>query len=100
MITPLHYGILAAILLGIGVTGLLLRRNFLLILLSIELMLNSANLAFVAFSKMHGSLDGQAIVLLIMATAAAEVTIALAIAVTIFRTWQTIQTDEINSLRG
>lgn len=100
MIGPIHYLILSVILFGIGILGILIRRNVILILLCLELLFNSANLAFVAFSKMHGNLDGQIIVLFTMATAAAEVTIALAITVILFKTWQTIQTDKPNSLKG
>ncbi len=100
MVTPLHYLVLSSILFGIGILGLLLRRNILLVLLSLELLFNAANLAFVTFSNLHGNLDGQVIVLLIMATAAAEVTIALAIAVILFKTWQTTQTDKPDLLKG
>jgi NADH-quinone oxidoreductase subunit K len=100
MISPIHYLVLSALLFGIGLLGILLRRNVLLILLSIELLFNSANLAFVAFSKLHGNLDGQVIVLLSIAVAAAEVTVALAITVILFRNWQSIQTDQLNLLKG
>ena len=100
MISPLHYLALSIILFGIGLIGILMRRNVLLILLSVELMFNSANLAFVSFSKMHGNLDGQVIVLLIIAICAAEVTVALAITVILFRNWQTVQIEPLNLLKG
>ena len=93
MITPAHYLILSCILFAIGIFGILIRRNVILILLSIEILFNASNLAFVAFSKLHGNLDGQVIALFVIATAASEVTIALAITVLLFRTWKTIRTD-------
>lgn len=100
MITPAHYLVLSALLFGIGIFGVLIRRNILLILLSIELMFNSINLAFVAFSRLHGNLDGQIMVLLIIAVCAAEVTVALAITVILFRNRSTIETDSLNLLKG
>jgi len=100
MISPAHYLVLSAVLFGIGILGILIRRNVLLILLCAELIFNSANLALVAFSRLHGSLDGQVIVLLVIAVCAAEVTVALAITVILFRNWQTIETDPLDLLNG
>jgi NADH-quinone oxidoreductase subunit K len=100
MITAEHYLILSIILFVIGIMGVLLRRNVLLILLSLEVVFNATNLAFVAFSRLHGNLDGQVIVLFTMAVAAAEVTIALAITVLLFRNWQSIRINEPSNLKG
>ena len=99
-VTTEHYLILSTILFVIGIMGVLLRRNVLLILLSLELVFNATNLAFVAFSKLHGNLDGQVIVLFTMAVAAAEVTIALAITVLLFRNWQSIRINKPSNLKG
>jgi NADH-quinone oxidoreductase subunit K len=91
---------LSAILFCIGVVGVLVRRNALVIFMSIELMLNAANLAFVAFAtKMH-SLDGQIFVFFVMTVAAAEVAVGLAIIVNVFRLRETVFVDEINLLKG
>ncbi len=100
MITPAHYLVLSLILFGIGTFGVLARRNVLLILLSLEILFNAANLAFVAFSRVHGNLDGQVVVLFVMAVAASEVTVALAITVLLFRTWKSIRTDQSPMLKG
>lgn len=100
MITPAHYLVLSLILFGIGTFGVLVRRNVILILLSLEILFNSANLAFVAFSKVHGNLDGQVVALFVMAVAASEVTVALAITVLLFRTWKSIRTDQPPMLKG
>jgi NADH-quinone oxidoreductase subunit K len=100
MITPFHYLALSAALFSIGIIGILLRRNVILILLSIEILFNAANLAFAAFSKLHGNLDGQVIALFVIAAAASEVTVALAITVLVYRNWNSIRTDETNLLKG
>jgi NADH-quinone oxidoreductase subunit K len=91
---------LSAIVFVIGVVGVLVRRNALVIFMSIELMLNAANLAFVAFARHMGSLDGQVFVFFVMTVAAAEVAIGLAIIVNVFRLKETIYVDEINLLKG
>src|SRR5437763_839695 len=83
-----HYLILSSLLFVIGLIGVLIRRNTIVILLSIELMLNAANVSFVAFSKYNGNLNGQVIVFFVMAIAAAEAAIGLAIAVSIFKRFQ------------
>ena len=95
-----YYIGLSAILFIIGVLGVLVRRNALVIFMSVELMLNAANLAFVAFSSVNNSLDGQIFVFFIMTVAAAEVAVGLALIVAIFRTKKSIDVDQINLLKG
>jgi len=80
--------------------GVLIRRNPLIIFMSIELMLNAGNLAFVAFSNMHKSFNGQIFVFFVIAVAAAEVAVGLALIVEIFKTKKNINIDEMNSLKG
>lgn len=80
--------------------GVLFRKNVIIIFMSIELMLNAANLSLVGFSRYYNSVDGQVFVFLIMTLAAAEVAVGLAIIVSLFRNKQTINIDEINILRG
>ncbi len=99
MVPAQYYLFLSAILFAIGTVGVLIRRNPIVIFLSIELMLNAANLAFVAFSNQLGSLDGQIFVLFVMAVAAAEVAVGLAIIVAVFRARTTIDVDEMNLMR-
>jgi NADH-quinone oxidoreductase subunit K len=91
---------LSAVLFCIGVIGVLVRRNALIIFMSIELMLNAANLAFVSFARHLGSLDGQVFVFFVMTVAAAEVAVGLAIIVNLFRLRETVFVDEINLLKG
>ncbi len=91
---------LSAVLFCIGVAGVLVRRNALVIFMSIELMLNAANLAFVAFAHQMRSLDGQIFVFFVMTVAAAEVAVGLAIIVNVFRLRETVFVDEINLLKG
>jgi NADH-quinone oxidoreductase subunit K len=98
---PIEYYItLSAILFTIGAVGVLVRRNAIIIFMSIELMLNSANLAFVAFARLYGSLNGQIFVFFVMAVAAAEVAVGLALIVAIFHSKKSINVDEISSLKG
>jgi NADH-quinone oxidoreductase subunit K len=92
--------LLSAVVFAIGVVGVLVRRNALVIFMSIELMLNAANLAFVAFGSALGSLDGQIVVFFVMTVAAAEVAVGLAIIVNLFRLRETVFVDEINLLKG
>ena len=94
------YLIVSAILFTIGVVGVLIRRNPLIIFMSIELMLNAVNLSFVAFSRFLDSADGQMFVFLVLTVAAAEVVVGLAIIVSIFRTRHDIDVDDMNVLRG
>ena len=91
---------LSAMLFAIGVVGVLVRRNALVIFMSVELMLNAANLAFVAFAYQLRSLDGQVFVFFVMTVAAAEVAIGLAIIVNVYRLKETVYVDEINLLKG
>jgi len=99
MVPVAYYTTLSAILFTIGVIGVLVRRNPLVIFMSIELMLNAANLAFVAFGRELGQLDGQVIVFFVMTVAAAEVAVGLAIIVAIFRARQRISVDDLNLMR-
>jgi NADH-quinone oxidoreductase subunit K len=99
-VTVEWYVILSAILFSIGALGVLIRRNALIIFMSIELMLNSANLAFVAFARNFNDLDGQIFVFFVITVAAAEVAVGLALVVTIFRTKKSINIDEMNILKG
>ena len=95
-----NYLIVSAILFTIGVVGVLIRRNPLIIFMSIELMLNAVTLSFVAFSRFLDSADGQMFVFLVLTVAAAEVVVGLAIIVSIFRTRHDIDIDDMNMLRG
>ena len=94
------YIILSAVLFSLGVAGVLLRRNSILIFMSVELMLNAANLAFVAFARSMSDLDGQVFVFFVMTVAAAEVAVGLALIVQIFRTKRTVDIDELNTMEG
>lgn len=99
-VTVAWYMILAAVLFVIGGAGLLLRRNALVMFMSIELMLNSVNLSFVAAGRALGNLDGQVAVLFVMVVAAAEVTVGLAIIVMVFRKRATASVDELSGMKG
>ena len=92
--------IVSGALFSIGLLGLLLRRNLLLMLLSIELMLNAANLTLIAGSALHGNVDGQIAAFFVMVVAAAEVAIGLAIAILLFRKTESVDTDNIKWLKG
>ena len=94
-----YYLMLSAILFVIGVAGVLTRRNAIVIFMCIELMLNAVNLAFVAFAKQLGQGDGQVFVFFVMAVAAAEVAVGLAIIISVFRNRETIDVAEINLLK-
>jgi NADH-quinone oxidoreductase subunit K len=94
------YLVVSAILFAIGVVGVLIRRNPLIIFMSIELMLNAVNLSFVAFSSFLNSADGQMFVFIVLTVAAAEVVVGLALIVSIFRTRRNIDVDDMNILRG
>jgi len=94
------YLIVSAILFSVGVTGVLIRRNPLIIFMSIELMLNAVNLSFVAISSKLDSADGQMFVFLVLTVAAAEVVVGLAIIVSIVRTRRGIDVDDMNLLGG
>jgi len=94
-----YYLALAGILFAIGAVGVALRRNVIVMFMSIELMLNAANLAFVAFGHRLGSNDGQAVVFFVMAVAAAEVAVGLAIIVAIFRLRRRLSVDDLSLMR-
>ena len=95
----MNYIYLSALLFSIGSAGVLLRRNAIVVFMSVELMLNATNLAFVTFARMHGNLDGQVIAFFVMVVAAAEVVIGLAIIMTIFRTRRSASVDDANLLK-
>jgi NADH-quinone oxidoreductase subunit K len=94
------YLAIAASLFTVGGLGVLLRRNPLIILLSLELMLNAANLALIAFARQHGSLDGQIFALAVMAVAASEVVVGLGLVVAMARRNVALDTDRLTTLRG
>ena len=93
------YIVLSVALFIIGAVGILTRRNAIFMLLSIEIMLNAGNLAFVAFSRLHGNLTGQIVALFVMTVAAAEVAVGLAIIVLLYRSRGTLRVDEANLLK-
>ena len=100
MVPVNYYIILSAVLFTIGALGVLIRRNALIIFMSVELMLNSANLAIVAFSSAIKSFDGQIFVFFVIAVAAAEVAVGLALIVEIFKSKHRIDVDQMNGLKG
>jgi NADH-quinone oxidoreductase subunit K len=100
MVPVSYYIALSAILFTLGAVGVLIRRNAIVIFMSVELMLNAANLAVVAFSQMYASLNGQIFVFFVMTVAAAEVAVGLALIVAIFRNKHSIDVDEISTLKG
>ena len=99
MAPDIWYLALSAVLFSIGVVGVIVRRNPLVIFMSIELMLNAVNLSFVAFGHRLGSPDGQVLVFFVMAVAAAEVAVGLAIIVAIFRLRQRLSVDDLSVMR-
>lgn len=94
-----YYLILSAVVFAIGVIGVLVRRNLIVVLMSIELMLNAVNLTFVAFSRYLGSMQGQVIVFFVMAVAAAEAVIGLAIIIAVFRHRRSLDPQEMQLLK-
>ena len=94
-----EYVVLSSILFTIGAVGVLVRRNAIVVFMCVELMLNACNLAFVAFSRQVGNLEGQIIAFFVMVVAAAEVVVGLAIIVTIFRTRRSASVDDANLLK-
>ena len=91
--------LLSAVLFVIGIAGFITRRNIIIMFMSVELMLNAANLALISFAYHSGSMDAQLIALFVMALAAAEVAVGLAIIITVFRNKQTVNVDELNILK-
>jgi NADH-quinone oxidoreductase subunit K len=98
-VNPNNYLILAAVLFTIGAYGVLVRRNAIIVFMSVELMLNAANLAFVAAARNTGTIDGLVIAFFVMVVAAAEVVVGLAIIVTIFRTRRSASIDEASLMK-
>lgn len=94
-----HYLIFCSVIFAIGVIGVLIRRNVIIIMMSIELMLNSVNLLLAAFSAYHADASGQVFVFFIMALAAAEVAVGLAIVIMVYRNTKSIDIDSLNKLR-
>ena len=99
MIPISSYLVVSAVLFAIGSAGVLIRRNMITVLLSIEVMLNAVNLTFVAYSKAFGSLDGQVITLFVMTVAAAEAAVGLAIIIGLFRHRESLNPDAFTTLR-
>ena len=98
--TPISYFMaLSALLFTIGVTGMLIRRNLIVMFMSVELMLNAVNLAFVALGRQLGSMDGQVIVFFAMTVAAAEAAVGLGIMIAVFRNRETVNADDLTLLR-
>jgi len=94
-----HYLVLSSLLFSIGLLGVIMRRNLLVIYMCLELMLNSANLALVALSRYNGNLDGQVVVFFIITVAAAEVAVGLALIVALYRRRQTAHVEDLTSLK-
>ena len=99
MITVTHYLVLSAILFTLGVIGVLIRRNAIVIFMCVELMLNAVNLSFVAFAHYLNSMQGQLFVFFTMTVAAAEATVGLAIIVALFRNKETVNIDDMNIMK-
>jgi NADH-quinone oxidoreductase subunit K len=99
VVTPAHFIALAVILFVIGAVGVLVRRNAIVVFMCVELMLNACNLAFIAFARMHGALDGQVIAFFVMVVAAAEVVVGLAILTSIFRARRSASVDDANLMK-
>jgi NADH-quinone oxidoreductase subunit K len=93
------YLTLAAVLFAIGAVGVVIRRNVIVILMAIEIMLNAVNLTFIALARQLGSVDGQVVVFFVMAVAAAEAAVGLAIIIAVFRNRETVNVDDLVSLR-
>lgn len=95
-----YYLALSAVMFALGILGVLLRRNALVVFMCLELMFNAANLAFITFARLYGSVSGQVVVFFVMTVAAAEVAIGLALMVEIFRNKRSIDIDQMNSMKG
>jgi NADH-quinone oxidoreductase subunit K len=100
MIPPAFFIILSLALFLIGTLGILIRRNLLVLFMCIELMLNSVNLALITFSRVFQNLDGQLLAFFVIAVAAAEATVGLAIILLVYRNRKVVEIDELNSMRG
>lgn len=97
--TPTHYLLLSALLFTIGVVGVLVRRNAIVVFMCVELMLNAVNLTLVTFARVQGSVQGQVMAFFVMVVAAAEVVVGLAIIMSIFRTRRSTSVDDANLLK-
>jgi NADH-quinone oxidoreductase subunit K len=97
---PIHYLVVSALLLVIGALGVLLRRNLIIILMSIELMLNAVNINLIVFSRQHGHVSGQVFGLLVMTIAVSEAAVALGVLIALYRNRGTILVDELDLLKG
>jgi NADH-quinone oxidoreductase subunit K len=95
-----YYLYVATLLFAIGAAGVLIRRNAIVAFMCIELMLNAANLAFITFARQHADMSGQVYVILVMAVAAAEVAVGLAIMIAVFRQRRSINVDELRDMHG
>ena len=100
MVPLWHYLFLSVILFGIGIFGVVVRRNLIVIMMSVELMLNAVNLAFITFARMHGGAEGQVIAFLVIVLAAAEAGLGLAILVALRRVSDSVNVDDWNLLKG
>ncbi len=98
-ISPIHYLIVSALLLVIGTLGVLIRRNLIVILMSIELILNAVNINLVMFSRLHGHADGQVFVLMVMAVAVSEAAVGLGLLIALYRNRGTLLADELDLLK-
>lgn len=98
-ITYGHFLVLAALLFGIGAAGVILRRNALIVMMAIELMLNAANLTILTFARMHGDMSGHALAFVVIAVAAAEAAVGLAIVVAVYRARGHADVDQLTSLK-
>ena len=99
MVPPTYYLVLSAVLFTLGAAGVLIRRNALVMFMSVEMMLNAVSLTLITYSRSLGNIDGQVFVLLVMAVAAAEVAVGLAIVVSLFRHKETTDVDEMDLLK-
>ncbi len=99
MVPVTHYLALGAVLFAIGVGGVLVKKNAIIVFMSIELMLNAANLTFLAFARQSGNVSGHAIAFFVIAVAAAEAAVGLAIVIAVYRSRGTVAVDEVDGLR-
>ncbi|WP_322508062.1 NADH-quinone oxidoreductase subunit NuoK [Anaerolinea sp.] len=100
MVPASYYLILSVVLFTLGALGVLLRRNALVVFMSLEMMFNASNLAFITFARMYNALSAQVVVFFVMTVAAAEVAIGLALMVEIFRSKRSVDLDQMNTLKG
>ena len=98
-VTPTNYLVLSAVLFGIGAAGVLSRRNVFVALMSLELMLNAVNLSFITFSRINGDMTGHVVVLFVVAVAAAEACVGLAIVIALFRLKESVDLDLFKTLK-